>query len=49
MLALVPGAYLLVGQGDGPNLHSPHYDFNDDVAPIGASLLARIAEHRTAA
>ncbi|MEJ1161457.1 M20 aminoacylase family protein [Prosthecomicrobium sp. N25] len=49
MLAVVPGAYLLVGQGDGANLHSPRYDFNDDVTPIGASLLARIAEHRTAA
>jgi len=48
MLALVPGAYLWLGQGDGPPLHSPHYDFNDDAAPIGASLYARIAEERSA-
>jgi amidohydrolase len=49
MLAVVPGAYLWLGQGEGPPLHSPHYDFNDYAAPIGASLYARIAEERTAA
>lgn len=49
MLKHVPGAYMLLGQGPGPNLHNPHFDFNDEVAPIGASLLARIAEARTAA
>ena len=46
MLAIVPGAYLLIGQGDGPALHNPRYDFNDEAIPIGASLLARIAEVR---
>lgn len=46
MLAVVPGAYLWLGQGEGPPLHSPHYDFNDDALPIGASLHARIAEAR---
>lgn len=49
MLAHVPGAYLLVGQGTGPALHNPAYDFNDDILPIGASLLARLAEVRGAA
>lgn len=49
MLAHVPGAYMLLGQGPGPNLHNPHFDFNDDIAPIGASVLARIAEARTSA
>lgn len=48
MLHHVPGAYMLLGQGPGPNLHNPKFDFNDEVAPIGASLLARIAEARTA-
>jgi amidohydrolase len=48
MLDLVPGAYLLLGQGPGPSLHNPHYVFNDDILPIGASLLARIAEERSA-
>jgi amidohydrolase len=46
MLALVPGAYLMIGQGEGPSLHNPAYDFNDAITPIGASLLARIAQAR---
>ena len=46
MLEAVPGAYLFLGAGDGPGLHSPRYDFNDALLPIGASLLARIAEER---
>lgn len=49
MLQHVPGASMLLGQGPGPNLHNPRFDFNDEVAPIGASLLARIAEIRTEA
>ncbi|MCL4189792.1 MAG: amidohydrolase [Rhodobacteraceae bacterium] len=44
MLAARPGAYLFVGQGDGPPVHHPEYDFNDAVLPIGASLLARLVE-----
>jgi len=46
MLAQVPGAYLLVGQSGGGNLHNPAYVFDDTIIPIGASLLARIAEAR---
>jgi len=46
MLAVVPGAYLILGQGEGPFLHNPSYDFNDALIPIGASLLALIAEER---
>ena len=49
MLSIVPGAYLLLGQGPGPSLHNPHYVFNDAILPIGASLLARIAEQRAKA
>ena len=49
MLALVPGAYLMLGQGEGPSLHNPYYDFNDAATPIGASLLARIVETRASA
>jgi amidohydrolase len=49
MLSIVPGAYLLLGQGPGPSLHNPFYAFNDQILPIGASLLARIAEERTTA
>ena len=25
-------------------LHNPHYDFNDDVIPLGAGYLAALAE-----
>ncbi|WP_432449935.1 M20 aminoacylase family protein [Aliiroseovarius marinus] len=44
MLEERPGAYLFVGQGDGPGVHHPKYDFNDDVAPVGASFFARLVE-----
>ncbi len=49
MLNLVPGAYLLLGQGPGAALHNPFYVFNDHILPIGASLLARIGEGRATA
>jgi hippurate hydrolase len=43
-----PGAMIMLGQR-GPDrggvpLHHPDYDFNDDAAPIGASLFAAIVE-----
>jgi len=44
MLEARPGAYLFLGQGDGSGLHHPSYDFNDDVAPVGASFFARLVE-----
>ena len=30
MLNACPGNYVWLGAGDGPNLHSPLYDFNDE-------------------
>jgi amidohydrolase len=44
MLRERPGAYLFIGQGDGPGLHHPQYDYNDDITPIGASFFARLVE-----
>ncbi len=47
MLQKRPGCYIWVGAGpsdQGRNLHSPHYDFNDAVLPIGASYWVRLAE-----
>ena len=44
MLQARPGAYLFLGQGPGAGLHHPAYDFNDAVAPVGASFLARLVE-----
>ncbi|NOD87638.1 MULTISPECIES: M20 aminoacylase family protein [unclassified Ruegeria] len=44
MLQERPGAYLFLGQGEGAGLHHPKYNFNDDIAPVGASFFARIVE-----
>ncbi|PKQ13907.1 MAG: amidohydrolase [Alphaproteobacteria bacterium HGW-Alphaproteobacteria-1] len=44
MLAARPGSYLFLGQGAGPGLHHPAFDFNDAVAPVGASFFARLIE-----
>lgn len=50
MLQVKPGAYLRIGQGaeNGVGcsfLHNSHYDFNDDILPLGAALHASLAEH----
>lgn len=37
MLEAVPGAYLCLASGPGPNLHNAAYDFNDALLPVGAS------------
>jgi hippurate hydrolase len=44
MLEARPGAYLFLGMGPGPVCHHPAYDFNDRIAPIGASFFARLIE-----
>ncbi|MGX0876015.1 amidohydrolase [Roseovarius sp. MBR-154] len=44
MLQERPGCYLFLGQGDGPGLHHPGFNFNDAVAPAGASFFARLVE-----
>ncbi|MEM9969201.1 MAG: M20 aminoacylase family protein [Pseudomonadota bacterium] len=44
MLNARPGAYLMLGQGEGAMVHHPKYNFNDDVAPVGASFFARLVE-----
>ncbi|MEC3860625.1 M20 aminoacylase family protein [Mesobacterium sp. TK19101] len=46
MLNARPGAFLFLGQGVGPSVHHPEFDFNDEAAPIGASFLARLVEKR---
>jgi amidohydrolase len=52
MLEQKPGCYVWIGNGPSDNervLHSPHYDFNDEVLPIGASYWARLVETTLAA
>ena len=45
MLQQKGGAYIWLGVGrDHQNLHSPLYDFNDDILPVGASLWVRMVE-----
>ncbi len=44
MMEKVPGAYILVGNGDGATPHHPQYNFNDEAIPYGAGLYARIVE-----
>ena len=44
MLQHRPGAFVFIGQGDGPFVHNPGFDFNDEVAPLGASYFARLVE-----
>lgn len=44
MLEERPGAYLMIGQGDGATVHHPDYDFNDEISPIGASYFVKLVE-----
>ena len=44
MLNARPGCYLFLGQGDTAPVHHPKFDFNDAIAPIGASFFARMVE-----
>ncbi|UTH43301.1 M20 aminoacylase family protein [Loktanella salsilacus] len=46
MLEERPGAYILVGNGEGASVHHPEYNFNDDVIPAGCSWWAEIVEKR---
>ena len=45
MLQEKPGAYVFIGNGPGEGgcaLHNPHYDFNDQLLPIGRHLLGHL-------
>jgi hippurate hydrolase len=37
MLGAVPGAFIFAGNGPSAGLHSPKYDFNDELIPYGCS------------
>ncbi len=54
-LQALPGAYFVMGNGEGDHregghglgpcmLHSPSYDFNDTLIPLGATAWVRLAE-----
>jgi hippurate hydrolase len=49
MLEARPGAFMFIGAGNGPdgtspNLHTPHFDFNDDIIPLGVAYWASVVE-----
>ncbi len=44
MLREKPGAFIFVGNGDSSGLHTPGYDFNDEVLPVGMSYWIRLVE-----
>ncbi len=47
MMEARPGCYLWLGSGrDGanPGLHSPYFDFNDEIIPYGVDLWRRVVE-----
>ncbi|WP_321501786.1 M20 aminoacylase family protein [Breoghania sp.] len=46
MLAVVPGAYCRIGHKGGVPLHNSGFIVDDDMLPVGASVMARIVEKR---
>jgi len=47
MLQEKPGCYVWIGNGSSENgclLHNPHYDFNDEILPIGTAYWVKLAE-----
>ena len=44
MLEKVPGAYIIMGNGDSAGLHTTHYNFNDDGIAVGATLWGALVE-----
>lgn len=43
-----PGAFAWIGNGDGGELHTPTYDFNDAILPVAAGWLASTARRALA-
>jgi amidohydrolase len=51
MLQAKPGAYIFIGNGAGEGscmLHSPRYDFNDEILALGASYWVSLVEQELA-
>ena len=49
MLNEKPGCYFFLGNGEGEyhgcSIHNPHYDFNDQIIPLGAQAWSNIVKH----
>jgi amidohydrolase len=48
MLQAKPGAYFWLGHKGTTPVHNPHFVFDDDILPVGASVFARLVETRLA-
>jgi hippurate hydrolase len=46
MMQLVPGAHILLGNGDSAGVHNQLYDFNDEAIPYGVALFAAITKKK---
>ncbi|MGK7868372.1 M20 aminoacylase family protein [Falsiroseomonas sp. E2-1-a20] len=49
MLEARPGAFMFIGGGKGPdgtspNLHTPHFDFNDAIIPMGVAYWVSVVD-----
>ena len=49
MLEARPGSFMFIGAGAGPdgtspNLHTPHFDFNDEIIPLGVAWWVGVVE-----
>ena len=54
MLRVKPGAFIFIGNGVGPDgsfhsVHTPHYDFNDDILTLGAGYWVTLVRQELAA
>lgn len=48
MLQQKPGCYIWIGNGNTQGnclLHNPHYDFNDEILPLGAAYWVKLVEN----
>ena len=46
MLRVVPGAYCTLGHGGNVPVHNPKFQIDMNMLPVGASIMARVAERR---
>ena len=46
MLRVVPESYIRLGHSGTTGLHNPSFFLDPDILPVGASIMARVAERR---
>ncbi|HLW15724.1 MAG TPA: amidohydrolase [Flavobacteriaceae bacterium] len=44
MMEKIPGNYVMLGNGKGPMVHHPKYQFNQDLLPIGAAYWVALTQ-----